>query len=55
VNTTNTIAMAKLGNDPDSATSQFFINLANNDSNLDLQNGGFTVFARVRQHPPMRS
>ena len=47
VNIVNTIAMAKLGGDPNSATSQFFINLGNNDSNLDLQNGGFTVFARV--------
>ncbi|MGE3778420.1 MAG: peptidylprolyl isomerase, partial [Pirellulaceae bacterium] len=47
VNTTNTIAMAKLGGNPNSATSQFFINLANNDGNLDLQNGGFTVFGRV--------
>lgn len=47
VNIANTIAMAKLGGDPNSATNQFFINLANNDSNLDLQNGGFTVFARI--------
>ena len=39
--------MAKLGNDPNSATSQWFINLANNSGNLDNQNGGFTVFARV--------
>lgn len=47
VNTVNTIAMAKLGGDPNSATNQFFINLGANDTNLDLQNGGFTVFARV--------
>jgi cyclophilin family peptidyl-prolyl cis-trans isomerase len=46
-NTANTLAMAKLGGDPNSATSQFFINLADNSSNLDSQNGGFTVFARV--------
>ena len=39
--------MAKVGDDPDSATSQFFFNLANNSENLDDQNGGFTVFARV--------
>ena len=39
--------MAKLGGDPDSATSQWFFNLANNSANLDFQNGGFTVFARV--------
>ncbi len=42
-----TVAMAKLGGNPDSATNQFFINLADNSSNLDNQNEGFTVFARV--------
>ncbi len=42
-----TVAMAKLGDDPDSATSQFFVNLVDNSSNLDNQNGGFTVFANV--------
>ena len=42
-----TIAMAKLGNDPNSATSQWFINLANNAADLDGQNGGFTVFGEV--------
>lgn len=46
-NTAGTIAMAKLGGDPNSATSQFFINLGDNSSNLDNQNGGFTVFARL--------
>lgn len=46
-NTRGTIAMAKLGSDPDSATSQWFINLADNSSNLDNQNGGFTVFGEV--------
>jgi cyclophilin family peptidyl-prolyl cis-trans isomerase len=46
-NTRGTLAMAKLGDQPDSATSQWFINLADNSSNLDNQNGGFTVFARV--------
>ena len=43
-NTPGTIAMAKLGGDPNSATSQWFINVANNSANLDNQNGGFTVF-----------
>jgi cyclophilin family peptidyl-prolyl cis-trans isomerase len=45
-NTVGTIAMAKVGNDPNSATSQWFFNLGNN-TNLDTQNGGFTVFGRV--------
>jgi peptidyl-prolyl cis-trans isomerase A (cyclophilin A) len=46
-NVLGTVAMAKLGNDPNSATSQFFFNLGNNSANLDNQNGGFTVFAKV--------
>ncbi len=46
-NVRGTVAMAKLGNDPDSATSQFFVNVADNSDNLDNQNGGFTVFANV--------
>jgi peptidyl-prolyl cis-trans isomerase A (cyclophilin A) len=45
-NTKGTLAMAKLGNDPNSATDQFFFNLANN-TNLDTQNGGFTVFGKI--------
>lgn len=45
-NLRGTIAMAKLGGDPNSATSQWFINLGNN-SFLDSSNGGFTVFGRV--------
>ncbi|MBI2687064.1 MAG: peptidylprolyl isomerase [Acidobacteria bacterium] len=46
-NTRGTIAMAKLGNNPNSATSEFFFNLADNSSNLNNQNGGFTVFGKV--------
>jgi cyclophilin family peptidyl-prolyl cis-trans isomerase len=47
-NTRGTVAMAKLGSDPNSATSQFFFNLGDNHANLDNQNGGFTVFAKVQ-------
>lgn len=46
-NKPGTIAMAKLGGNPNSATNQFFINLADNASNLDNQNGGFTVFGQI--------
>jgi cyclophilin family peptidyl-prolyl cis-trans isomerase len=46
-NLRGTVAMAKLGSSPDSATSQWFINLEDNSQNLDAQNGGFTVFGRV--------
>lgn len=42
-----TVSMAKLGGDPNSATSQFFVSLGDNRANLDFQNGGFTVFGRV--------
>jgi cyclophilin family peptidyl-prolyl cis-trans isomerase len=46
-NLDGTVAMAKVGGDPDSATSEFFFNYGDNSENLDNQNGGFTVFARV--------
>ncbi|MDQ7048204.1 MAG: peptidylprolyl isomerase [Enterobacterales bacterium] len=46
-NVRGTIAMAKIGGQPDSATNQWFINLADNSANLDGQNGGFTVFGQV--------
>ncbi len=46
-NVRGTIAMAKVGGNVNSATNQFFINTSNNSSNLDVQNGGFTVFGQV--------
>lgn len=46
-NVRGTITMAKLGDLVDSATNQWFINLADNSANLDRQNGGFSVFGQV--------
>ncbi|MFN7919492.1 MAG: peptidylprolyl isomerase [Bryobacteraceae bacterium] len=46
-NTRGTIAMAKLGSGPDTATNQWFFNLGDNSQNLNNQNGGFTVFGRI--------
>jgi cyclophilin family peptidyl-prolyl cis-trans isomerase len=51
-NVRGTIAMAKVLDQPNSATSQWFINLIDNNlveryNNLDVQNGGFTVFGQI--------
>jgi len=46
-NRRGTIAMAKLSNQPNSATNQWFFNLDNNQTNLDVQNSGFTVFGQI--------
>ncbi|CAM3753398.1 MULTISPECIES: peptidylprolyl isomerase [Pseudoalteromonas] len=46
-NVKGTIAMAKLGSNENSATSQWFFNLKDNSANLDVQNGGFTVFGQI--------
>ena len=46
-NTRGTIALAKQAGNPNSGTNQFFFNLFDNSSNLDNQNGGFTVFGQA--------
>lgn len=46
-NVKGTIAMAKLANDENSATSQWFFNMVDNSEALDTQNGGFTVFGQI--------
>lgn len=46
-NTRGTVAMAKVDGDPNSATNQWFVSLADNSTNLDSNNGGFTVFGNV--------
>ena len=47
-NVLGTISMAKLGSSVDSATSQWFINLADNSSLLDSKrNGSFSAFGQV--------
>jgi len=45
-NLMGTIAMAKVSGQPNSATSEWFINLSNNQS-LDTQNEGFSVFGHI--------
>ncbi len=47
-NLRGTIAMARIGGEANSATSEFFFNLADN-SGLDGVDGGFTVFGDVIQ------
>ncbi len=46
-NVAGTIAMAKIACSPNSATSEWFINIADNSAGLDTQNAGFTVFGEV--------
>ncbi len=49
-NVKGTIAMAKLSGNPNSATDQWFFNLANNSAGapkLDTENGGYTVFGQI--------
>jgi cyclophilin family peptidyl-prolyl cis-trans isomerase len=55
-NVAGTVAMAKIGGQPNSATSEFFVNLNDlnahdpnnpNGANLDEQNEGFSVFGRI--------
>jgi len=46
-NDVGSVALAKLGGQPHSGTTGWFVNLGDNRASLDDQNGGFTVFARV--------
>ncbi|MDB6031763.1 MAG: peptidyl-prolyl cis-trans isomerase cyclophilin type [Verrucomicrobiales bacterium] len=46
-NNFGTLAMAKTEAGPDTAAAEWFFNLANNSTNLDNQNGGFTVFGHI--------
>lgn len=49
-NVRGTIAMAKVANNENSATSQWFVNLSDNSAgsaSLDTQNGGFAVFGEI--------
>lgn len=45
-NLQRTVAMARVGGQPHSATNQFYINLSHNTF-LDTVDGGFTVFGRI--------
>ena len=46
-NVKGSIAMAKLGGQPNSASSQFYINTKDNVPWLNVDNGGYTVFGNV--------
>ena len=47
-NTRGTLAMARLGNQPDSATNQFFINVSDNDFLDQPRDGaGYAVFGKI--------
>ena len=46
-NLRGTIAMAKQNDNPDSATSQWYVNIGDNSSTRDNQNGGYTVFGKI--------
>ena len=46
-NLRGTMAYARLGGDPDSATSQFFFNVVDNTFLDDVDDDGFTVFGEV--------
>jgi cyclophilin family peptidyl-prolyl cis-trans isomerase len=46
-NILGTIAMGNVTGDPNNASTEWFINLADNSEKLDTQNSGFTVFGQV--------
>lgn len=46
-NVRGTVAMAKVNNSPNSATTHWFVNIKDNSSNLDRDNSGYTVFGVV--------
>ncbi len=46
-NVRGTVAMAKFADQPNSASNEWFVNLADNSASLDTTNGGYTVFATI--------